>query len=228
MEKADAGSGFLNDFLHGGYEKGVVNTIYGPPGSGKTLMLMLAMTKSKGKLIFIDTEGGFSTERLKQVCPQHEELLARTIFLNPTNFDSQDTAIEKLKDLVNSNVSMVVMDTLTTLYRVEMNSEDNYSLNKVLAKQLRDLVEIARKKDIPVLVTAQVYSDLNDPDKFNVVGGTIVKNMSKCLLELRKDNGHRKLIVKKHRSMKTGKSVSFEIVGDGVKELDDQTSDTTS
>ncbi len=221
MDKISAGEKGLNKFLQGGYEKEVVTTIYGPGGSGKTLLLMLAMqnTSEDEKIIYIDTEGGFSVERLKQISRNHEEIMNRTTFLNPTNFDEQEEAFNKLKELINTNVSMVLVDTLTSLYRVEMNSEDNYDLNKRLAKQLHDLVELARNKNIPIIVTGQVYQDFEDPEQLNVVGGTIVQNMSKCLLELRKENNHRKLIVKKHRAIPEGKSFEFKITGEGIKEV---------
>ncbi len=222
MNKASTGSELLDELL-GGYEKGVVTTIYGPAGSGKTLLLLLAMTATpkEKKIIFVDTEGGFSVERLSQVCNYYKRVLERTTFLKPTNFEEQKEAFNKLKELVNSDVdlSLLLVDTLTNLYRVEMSSEDNYELNKDLAKQLRDLVEIARKKDIPVLVTAQVYADLEEKDKFNVVGGNIVRNMSKCLLELRKENNHRKLVVNKHRSIPERASVSFKIVQEGIERV---------
>jgi RecA/RadA recombinase len=116
-------------------------------------------------------------------------------------------------------MSLLAFDTFTALYRVKMSSENNYELNKTLAKQLRSLVEIARKKEIPVLCTAQMYQDFDDPEQYNVVGGQIVQNMSKCLLEMRKeDDDLRRLIIKKHRSQPSGKEVAFRIVEDGLEE----------
>ena len=212
--KISAGS--LDGFLEGGFEPGVVTMIYGPGGSGKTLMLLMAMKNAPKdkKIIFIDTEGGFSVERLKQICTNHEEILERTISLSPTNFDEQKNTIEQLKEL-NSEIGLIVVDTLTGLYRIEMSSDDNYGLNKEMARQLRDLVEIARKKKIPIVVTGQVYSSM-DKDKINVVGGQIIKNMCKCLIEIQKNDEKRTAIIRKHRSIKEGKEIKFEIVSDGI------------
>ena len=207
----------LDEFLEGGFEPGVVTMIYGPGGSGKTLFLLLAMANCPDdkKIIFIDTEGGFSVERFKQVCPDAEKVLERVVSLSPTNFSEQKEAIEKLKGL-NTEIGLVLVDTLTGLYRIEMSSDDNYGLNKEMARQLRDLVEIARKKEIPVLVTGQVYSSV-DKDKINVVGGQIVRNMCKCLIEIQKDDENRTAVIRKHRSIKEGKEIKFEIVSEGIK-----------
>ena len=68
-EKISTGSQDLNKWLFGSYEKDVITMIAGPPGSGKTNFAILAacsQAKKGNKVIFIDTEGGFSVERVKQ------------------------------------------------------------------------------------------------------------------------------------------------------------------
>ena len=76
VEKISSGSFDLNKWLHGGYEKGVITMIAGPPASGKTNMVLLAacsQAKKGNKVIFIDTEGGFSPERVEQIIGEGEE-----------------------------------------------------------------------------------------------------------------------------------------------------------
>jgi DNA repair protein RadB len=70
MGKISAGNYDLNVWLKGGYDSGIVTTFYGGPGSGKTnLCMIVAVSQAKkgNKVIFIDTEGGFSSERVKQL-----------------------------------------------------------------------------------------------------------------------------------------------------------------
>ena len=91
MEKISTGAEVLNTLLEGGYEKDAITTIYGPAGSGKTNLALLAaaeMAKNK-KVIFIDTEGGFSITRLKQIVSGYEQILGNIVFLQPTNFEEQ-------------------------------------------------------------------------------------------------------------------------------------------
>ena len=93
MAKISTGSYDLNKWLHGGYEEDVITMVAGPPGSGKTNFVILAacsQAKKGNKVLFIDTEGGFSIERVKQVVGEdHEKYLENIILAEPTSFDEQ-------------------------------------------------------------------------------------------------------------------------------------------
>jgi DNA repair protein RadB len=237
MEKISAGDFELNKFLHGGYEKDIISTLYGPGGSGKTNICLLAAVSraSKGeKVIFIDTEGGFSSERVSQLVNKNKELLEKTLqnifILKPTSFKEQEQAFETLlKQIKTGNVSLIVIDSIAMLYRLELGdaiksqeSEQIQAVNRKLANQLRILNEIARKQNIPVIVTNQVYSifsrDENEAKEKQVsmVGGDLLKYWSKCIIELKNQGGRRKLILKKHRSLPE-KELAFEIIDLGIR-----------
>jgi DNA repair protein RadB len=210
----------LNKLLDGGYEKGVITTIYGPGSSGKTnLLLMLLKNASLKKIIFIDTEGNFSVQRLKQLTEDYEKVLDKTIFLKPTNFEEQTKAVEKLNVLLKQNIDCIIIDSITALYRAELREENAKNINNSLASQIKTLLEISRKKEIPILMTAQVYADLENKDQVKITGGQTVKNMSKCLIELKKSGPNRIAVVQKHRSIKEGKSLVFKIVEKGIEEI---------
>ena len=222
--KISAGSPVLDKLLEGGYEKDIITTVYGPAGSGKTLLCLLALQKaaeSDKKTIYIDTEGGFSIERLKQIDPNYKKILDKAVFLRPTSFQGQKKAFEKLKEVVNNKIGMIIIDTIAMLYRLELGkSEDVYEVNRELGKQLSCLSEIARKKKIPVLIANQVYADFDNRDKVNIVGGDLLKYSSKCLIELQiTPSGNRRAILKKHRSISAEKEVTFKIVEKGVNKV---------
>jgi DNA repair protein RadB len=220
--KISTGTAVMDWLLEGGYEKGVITTIYGPAGTGKSNLLLLCIANSvKGqKVIFVDTEGGFSFTRFKQVCPDFKKDLEKIIFLKPTNFDEQTKAINKLDSLLKQNIGAIFVDTISMLYRVELTDENNRGLNNAFVAQLRTLLEIARKKEIPVIVTSQVYADMEDKDEVKVVGGMMIKNMSKCLIELKASGKNRIAIIKKHRSIEEGKSIMFKIIETGIEEVE--------
>lgn len=218
--------------LEGGYEKDVLTCIYGPPGSGKTNLLLLCLANSsslKGKkIIYIDTEGNFSLSRFKQVCADHEEVLKRIIFLKPVTFDGQRKSFEKLRKIVTDKIGLIVLDSIAMLYRLELGkNKDVYNVNRELGLQLSYLTEIARKKNIPVIVTNQVYADLNAKGverSTKMVGGDILRYSSKCLIELHKlVNGVRVAVLTKHRSLPDGKEVHFRITDEGIEEVENET-----
>lgn len=219
--KISTGTAPIDFLLEGGYEKGVVTTIYGPGGSGKSVLCMLCAAHSikNQKIIYVDTEEGFSVTRFKQICEDYSSVLDKIIFLKPTNFTEQAKSIEQLKDiLLKQKIGLVVVDTISMHYRAELNDQNSKELNNQFVLQLRDLIEIARKKEIPILVTSQVYSAMTEKDKFNVVGGLMIKNMSKCIIELKKTDGKRKAVLRKHRSLPEGKEIAFQITEKGIED----------
>ena len=219
--KIPTGSKILDKMLEGGYEKDVITTIYGPAGSGKTILAMLCsinIARNGKKVIYIDTENSFSVERLKQVAKDYNKILDNIVFLSPVSFEQQKKSFEKLKDLVNDKIGLIVVDTIGMLYRIEMGkNEDFYSVNSALGEQISYLSEIARVKNIPIIINNQVYSDFKEKGKVNIVGGDILKYGSKCLIELQiTPQNNRRVILIKHRSIPQGKSIYFKIVEGGV------------
>ncbi len=222
MVKISTGASFLDRFLEGGYDGDIITTIYGPSGSGKTNLCLLAaitIAREGKKIIFIDTEGGICVDRIQQLALNHEEVLSRTLFLNPVTFLEQKEIFEKLREIANDQVGLIVVDSISMLYRLELGqSEEVYEVNSALGKQIAYLVEIARRKKIPVLITSQVYADFDNRDQVKLVGGDLLKYGSKCLLELVKFNNARGLVLRKHRSLPEGKELKFKIVNEGIAE----------
>ena len=95
----------------------------------------------------------------------------------------------------------------------DKSKEDVQKVNSELARQMRILSEIARKRNIPVLVTNQTYNWENNE---RMVGGDILKYWSKCLIEASNDQGRRTLYLRKHRSM-AEKSLNFQIWDGGIR-----------
>jgi len=233
--KISAGSFDLNKFLFGGYEKDIITTIFGPAGSGKTnlcIIVAVSQAKKQSKVIYIDTEGGFSVERFRQVAGgDYKQALENVLLLKPVNFSEQEQAFDKLlRELKSNKIGLIIVDGMTMLYRLELAEarkegiEQIQKINSKLARQMRTLAEIARKKEIPVIITNQVYSEFQREEdfrggkekEFRQVGGDILKYWSKCIIEIQNNNGKRKMILRKHRSLKE-KELNFEIIDKGIR-----------
>jgi len=233
--KISTGSYDFNKWLYGGYEKDVITMIAGPPACGKTnfgLLVSCSQAKKGNKVIFVDTEGGFSVDRIKQIVgEEYEKILENIILLEPTSFEEQKKSFAKLSNQVKKgHVSLIIIDGMAMLYRLELgdavkskDSENIKKVNREIAEQMRALAEIARKQRIPIIITNQVYgSFLSEEDwkkgverEMNIVGGDLFKYWSKCIIELKYNKGKRRAVLLKHRSLPK-KEMSFEIRNKGV------------
>jgi DNA repair protein RadB len=229
--KISTGSDYFDEWLEGGYETDIITTLYGPAGSGKTNLCVMAAAQQAiqgKKVIFIDTEGGFSIERLQQLTPQ--EVIKKILLLRVTNFAEQREAFNKLLSLLNKNIGLIVVDSMVMLYRLEISGaskEKAKAINSALVRQMRILSEITRKKNIPVIITDQVYGQFLSREDFEagkprevvMVGGDILKYWSKCIIELQNlEQAKKKTIIRKHRSLPS-KEFVFEINDKGIKGL---------
>jgi len=221
-EKVSAGSYDLNKWLFGGYEKDIISVLYGGPGTGKTNFCLLAavsQAKKGNKVIFVDTEGGFSVERVKQICGDSFDVVLKNILLlKPTDFSEQRKVFDKLYTHLKKEASLIIVDGMAILYRLDLalaKNDENLvrEINTELARQMKILAEIARKRNMPVLVTNQVYKW---DERQRMVGGDILRYWAKCLIELENNSGRRRAYLRKHRSIKE-KSMGFQITNDGVK-----------
>jgi len=199
----------------GGLQDGVLTQLYGPPGSGKTNLCLIATcaAASDGKVVYIDPEGGFSVERLRQIAGENfKKVLENLLLVEPTTFDEQKVALKKLDDIVpQTHARLVVVDGVGMLYRIE-EDKDIKELGRILAQLLR----IARKYGLPVLLTNQIYTDIGT-HKNVPIGGIINEYWSKIIIELGiNDDGTRYAVLKKHLSQPEGIRAGYRIINEGI------------
>ncbi|MFD1596627.1 ATPase domain-containing protein, partial [Haloplanus litoreus] len=68
-EPVSTGCPPLDDLLGGGFERGTVTQVYGPPAAGKTNLALSAAVQvaaSGGTAVYVDTEG-LSVDRFRQL-----------------------------------------------------------------------------------------------------------------------------------------------------------------
>lgn len=216
------GSVIIDELLGGGLETDTITTVYGPAGSGKSNLALLTavqVARSGRRVLYIDTEGSFSYARFVQLTSEEEarQLLSSFVFFHPTSFSEQKKVFAHFREIHFEDIGLIVVDSIAMLYRLEMGQTDDIAdTNAQLSLQIGVLTEIARKYNIPVLITNQVYSSFDERDKISMVGGDILRYGSKCLLEVRPLHSRRKAIIIKHRSQPEGKFAIFEIREKGL------------
>ena len=211
----------LKEILQGNVEKGIITQIYGPPGVGKTNICLINSINAInfGKVIYIDTEGGLSIERIKQIAPDnYHNVLENMIIYDVFDFYEQDKIIQKELPLIANNASLIVVDNITSLYRLELSDEANKNimLNKMLGNQVKTLLKLAKTKNLAVIITNQVRETVNG---FEASGGRLLEYWSKCIVRLEKLNGERLAILEKH--LHAGEErAKFRIVERGIEIID--------
>ena len=210
----------IDKLLDGGIEDEAITNIYGPPGSGKTNIVLataLAVCESGKKVIYIDTEGSFSLERFEQLGGT-EKHLKNIKFIQVHSWAEQHRALKDIEKIVDKSVGLIAVDSMVALYRLELDEKNFQQINKELATQYSILSRITRTEHIPIIITNQVYSK---QEGVELTSRSIAKYWSKTLVEVRrteKDN-HRLAILRKHRSLPEGRSIEFAITKDSLKQV---------
>lgn len=172
------------DNLIGGLNE-EINCVYGPASSGKTTLALMAsseVARNNGKVLFIDTENGFSVDRFKQMAERDsEKLLERIFVLKANNFEEQGKRIKQALKIANK-FNLIIVDSMSVYYRKEIH-RDVRKTNRELDKQMKIFSQITQDYKIPVLLTNQVYTDSESSERV-IVGGNMMKNWAKKLLEL--------------------------------------------
>jgi len=214
------GSMALDELLEGGFEGGAITLLYGEAGSGKTnvcLQVAKNVASTGKKVVYIDTEG-VSLERLMQIAGEnYEEVMRNTLFFEAHTFEDQEKFVDKAVKLAESSleVGVIILDSATIHYRLTRNDEER-GVRKSLSPQLAKLLSVARSKDIPIIVTSQVYTDI-EKGTFEPLGGHVLLHNAKAIIRLDKvGTGARRAVIIKHRHLEEGKRADFKLTKSGV------------
>ncbi len=215
----------IDNLLDGGIERSTITQFYGPPGSGKTnisLKIAVQCALNGKKVAYVDTEGGLSIKRIKQMTGEKFDVVANKIFVfEPTTFQEQTYALKKILSLIESKsekIDLLILDSAVALYRLEDAS--NTAINRELGNNMAILSRLARKYDVAVVITNQIYTNFNKDgeESISAVGGTVLKYWSKVIIELEKGDiiGERCAILKRHKTKMEGIKTRFRIVEGGL------------
>ncbi|WP_311171662.1 DNA repair and recombination protein RadB [Halobellus ordinarius] len=215
----------LDSLLGGGFERGTVTQLYGPPAAGKTNVALSAAVRvaAAGETaVYIDTEG-LSADRFRQLAEAAaddeqsiEDVTSRLIISEAHDFAEQEEAVRDAAEFA-PRADLIVLDSATGFYRLERtgDSDDGESLRGV-ARQVTHLLSLARKHDLAAVITNQVFTD-PDTDRARALGGHTLEHWTGAVVRLERfRGGKRRATLEKHRAKAAGESVTFEITGDGI------------
>jgi len=199
------GSKNLDNLLGGrGVETGALTEADGGFGSGKTqlahaLAVNVQLPKERGgaegKAVYIDTEGTFRPERIRQMSEgigADPALALKNVFVaRAFNSDHQILLLDKVGELIRNGepIRIVIIDSLTAHFRAEFAGRGMLAdRQQKINRYLHNLMRMAEQFNLAVYVTNQVMADpammFGDPTR--AIGGHIVGHASTYRIYLRK------------------------------------------
>ncbi|MEM2956198.1 MAG: DNA repair and recombination protein RadA [Candidatus Pacearchaeota archaeon] len=206
MFTISTGSKNLDTLLGGrGLETGALTEAYGAYGSGKSqiahslavhVQLPKELGGADGMAVFIDTEGTFRPERIKQIAAalgiEPQEALKKIYAARAFNSDHQMLLVEKIPELINEKklpIKLVIIDSLTSHFRAEFSGRGQLAdRQQKLNRHIHNLIRLAEQYNLAVYVTNQVMANpavmFGDPT--TAIGGHIVGHASTYRIYLRR------------------------------------------
>jgi DNA repair protein RAD51 len=207
------GSKELDKLLGGGIETGSITEIFGEFRTGKTqichtLCVTCQLSKEQGggegKALYIDTEGTFRPEKLRNIAERFgldsEAVVQNVMYARAYNSDHQNKLLLQACGLMaESKFALLIVDSATALYRTDFSGRGELSARQMsLAKFLRNLQKIADEFQVAVVITNQVVAQV-DGNTFGgandkkPIGGHIMAHAAQTRLSLRKGQKEKRL-----------------------------------
>jgi RecA/RadA recombinase len=185
-----SGVSLLDRILNGGLSTGLFTHVYGDAAAGKTTLALQFVTNAHRLdmgTIYVNSENTSPVQRLEQMTAQSfGDIGAMVKILAPKGFNEQGALIDDLELYLRENTKLVIVDTLTRYYRLELeDKKTNYVKHRELNRQAGVLKGLARNHEIAVLVLNQVRSQLKGVDDFEPVAKNILDYWSDYTIKLR-------------------------------------------
>lgn len=201
----------LDNLLGGGIETQAITEFIGEYGTGKSQICMLLCITAQqlpeqgglgGKVLFIDTEGTFSPQRINEIAKARnldpKKILENIIYARCYNSDHQMLIVDRAYKVVEEEkIKLIIVDSLISHFRGEyvgreMLSERQQKLNQHIHKLLR----LAELYNCAVVITNQIQSNpqafFGDPNR--PAGGNVVAHASTHRLYIRKGKANTRVI----------------------------------
>lgn len=204
------GSKQLDSILGGGIMTMSITEVFGEFRCGKTQMshtlcvtaqLSRDMGGGEGKVAYIDTEGTFRPERIKQIAERYEldpeVCLENVSYARALNSEHQMELVEQLGgELSTGQYRLVIVDSIMANFRVDYSGRGELNeRQQKLNQHLFRLNRLSEEFNVAVFMTNQVQSDpgasalFASADGRKPVGGHVLAHASATRILLRKGRG---------------------------------------
>jgi DNA repair protein RadA len=209
--KITTGSKDLDDLIGGGVETNAITETYGKFSSGKSqiaFQLTVNVQKPKkdggleGAALFIDTEGTFRPERIAELAKaaemDPEKVLENIIVVRAITTEQQMLTAERADKLIDEkNIKLVVVDSMTSLFRAEFMGRGALSeRQQKLNSHVHRLQTLADRHNLAVFITNQVMDNpgIMFGDPTTPIGGNVLAHAATTRLYIRKSKEEKRIV----------------------------------
>jgi len=155
-------------------------------------------------------------ELFRNLFKGREDAIKNLLVFEVHSFSEQSDRIDKIEKLASTGtISLVIIDSLTMFYR--LNHEDSYVRNDFI-RQTEVLLNMAREYEIAIMLTSQVYSNINTGG-VEFLGGHALHHNAKTIIRLdKRTEGRRAAVIMKHRSLPEGRAALYRITETGISD----------
>ncbi len=230
----------IDKVLGDGIPEGKSAMLYGEFASGKTQTVETATCLCVGMVIYIDTEGSFSLERLKQICDARKldwkTVRDKIIFYQPQDWVEQMLVGQSLPspdDISRQygegkKVDLIICDSISKHFRgIEFLGRESLGIKLGLLREFIFNMERASKLHRAGLIyTTQIYDSVegggfmtSKADTQRAVGGRSAEHQPDFTLHFRKGSGNVRIVRVVDSSYKPLAEESFVINEKGIDDL---------
>lgn len=191
-----------------------ITSIWGDFGVGKTtfaLQTAMNTVRHENKIIYIYSKPNFPTEKILKMVKGSIETLKSITFIQTESFEDLYNIVYNLEFLILKNIKLmkekyelIVIDSLTDLYRLALNKEKkekNYNLNYNLNQILANLSFINNTYNIDILIVNEKVNKMVSNQIIEVQsGGKVMEYWVLLNIKIERTEilKQRKLIITKH------------------------------
>lgn len=199
----------------GGFPINSSTLLYGPSESGKTFIAVNSACKLAllgYRTLYIDADKKFNPKLIEQLYPRkYEKIFEKIIIVRPNDFLSLSNILLYLPEYLSEDVKLIVLDTISTLYRLCREENMNFYFFEFSEKQIPSLVSLGVRHEVAVVLTSQVR-DFNGDIK--PVAWNVLEPYVKVVLRLERlssDSRIRVATLEKYFDLKLNTKVFFEM-----------------